>query len=71
MRDHAPVNFQTSGCAIIVAAMTGSLSARLLMVSGGVQRSEKACGSLSPHGYYGIEGQVIDAAVAWIRIHGG
>ena len=55
----------------IIAAMTGSPSARLLMVSGGVQRSEKACGSLSPHGYYGIESQVIDAAVAWMRIHGG
>jgi hypothetical protein len=55
----------------IIAAMTGSPSARLLMVGGGVQRSDKTCGSLSPHGYYGIEGQVIDAAVAWIRIHGG
>jgi pimeloyl-ACP methyl ester carboxylesterase len=55
----------------IIAAMKGSPSARLFTVSGGVQRSERACGSLSPHGYYGIEGQVIDAAVAWIRIHGG
>ncbi|MHB8286862.1 MAG: alpha/beta hydrolase, partial [Caulobacteraceae bacterium] len=37
----------------IVASMTRSPDARELMVSGGVQRSKKACGSLSPHGYYG------------------
>lgn len=35
----------------IIAAMTASPSARLLMISGGVRRSEKACGSLSPDGY--------------------
>ncbi len=55
----------------IVAAMTGSPSAHVLMVGGGVQRSEKACGSLSPHGYYGIEDQVVDAVIEWLRFHGG
>jgi hypothetical protein len=55
----------------IAAAMTGSPGARVLMVSGGTQRSGRACGSLSPHGYYGIEGQVIGAIVDWLRRHGG
>lgn len=55
----------------IVKAMTRSPSARLVMVSGGMQRSEKACGSLSPHGYYGIEAQVIDVISKWLRAHGG
>jgi hypothetical protein len=55
----------------IAAAMTGSPGARILMVSGGTQRSEKACGSLSPHGYYGIEGQVIGAITGWLHAHGG
>ena len=55
----------------IVAAMTRSPEARVLMVSGGVQRSDKACGSLSPHGYYGIEGQIVAVLSAWLRAHGG
>ena len=55
----------------IVAAMTGSPDARVLMVGGGVQRSGKACGSLSPHGYYGIEDRVVGAVTGWLRSHGG
>jgi hypothetical protein len=39
----------------------------VLMVKGGQQRSPKACGSLSPHGYYGIEDQVIDDIVGWMQ----
>ena len=41
----------------------------ILTVKGGEQRSSKACGSLSPHGYYGIEDQVIDRIVGWMQ-HG-
>ena len=51
----------------IAAAMTHSPGVRVLVVQGGVQRSEKACGSLSPHGYYGIEGQVVGAISSWIE----
>ena len=51
----------------IAAAMTHAASVRVLMVSGGIDRSHRACGSLSPHGYYGIETTVIDAVVAWMR----
>ncbi|MCH4023852.1 MAG: alpha/beta hydrolase [Acetobacter sp.] len=55
----------------IVAAMTHSPDARVITVEGGVKRSAKACGSLSPHGYYDIESEVIGAIASWLREHGG
>ena len=55
----------------IAAAMTRSPDARVLMVDGGMQQSGKACGSLSPHGYFGIETQVVGAITGWLRAHGG
>lgn len=55
----------------IAAAMTHAPSARVLSVSGGEQRSNKACGSLSPHGYYGIEQPVIEGITGWLRANGG
>lgn len=51
----------------IAAAMKQSPKAEVLFVSGGVQRSDKVCGSLSPHGYYGIETSVIDSIAAWMN----
>jgi hypothetical protein len=51
----------------IAAAVTQSPALRVLRVSGGEQRSSRNCGSLSPHGYYGIEGLVVDAVVAWMK----
>ena len=51
----------------IAAAMTGSRDVRVLMVSGGTTRSGSDCGSLTPHGYYGIEGQVVDAISRWME----
>jgi hypothetical protein len=55
----------------IAAAMTGSRDVRVLMVAGGVTRSPKDCGSLSPHGYFGIENQVVGEISGWIDAHGG
>ncbi len=55
----------------IVAAMTRSPDARVITVRGGFERSAKACGSLSPHGYYGIESEVVGAIASWLREHGG
>ena len=55
----------------IAAAMVHSPGVNVLAVSGGMQRSEKACGSLSPHGYYGIEAQVVGAISGWLRAHRG
>jgi pimeloyl-ACP methyl ester carboxylesterase len=51
----------------IAAAITQAPSVKVLNVSGGEQRSSRDCGSLSPHGYYGIEGQVVDAVADWMK----
>jgi len=37
-------------------------------VQGGVTRSGD-CGSESPHGYFGIEGQVVGEIVTWLNAH--
>jgi len=55
----------------IAAAMTASRDVRVLMVSGGVTRSAKDCGSLTPHGYYGVEDAVVAKISAWIGANGG
>lgn len=53
----------------IAAAMTHSTEVKVLTVSGGVRRSQKDCGSLTPHGYYGIEDKVVDAIARWLDAH--
>lgn len=53
----------------IAAAMTHSPEVKVLTVSGGVRRSKKDCGSLTPHGYYGIEDKVVDAIARWLDAH--
>ncbi|WP_260926407.1 alpha/beta hydrolase [Novosphingobium sp. 9] len=55
----------------IAAAMVHAPSVRVLTVRGGAQRSPQACGSLSPHGYYGVEAQVISKIAVWMHQHGG
>ncbi|MBN9005634.1 MAG: alpha/beta hydrolase [Rhizobiales bacterium] len=51
----------------IAAAMTGAPLVKVLDVSGGVMHGSNTCGSLSPHGYDGIESHVVDAVAAWLR----
>ncbi len=53
----------------IAAAMKNSPDVRIEYVDGGIARSPRACGSLTPHGYYGIETQVIDIIARWIDSH--
>ena len=53
----------------IAAAMTRSRNVSVLQVAGGMTRSRKACGSLTPHGYYGIETQVVDQISRWMQAH--
>lgn len=53
----------------IAAAMNHSPEVKVLTVSGGVRRSQKDCGSLTPHGYYGIEDKVVDAIARWLDVH--
>lgn len=50
------------------ARLIGSPEARMVAVSGGTLRSDP-CQALSPHGYYGIEDQVVPPIIAWIRAH--
>jgi len=40
----------------------------LMVVSGGNSRSAP-CDALSPHGYYGLEDQVVPPIAAWIKAH--
>jgi hypothetical protein len=49
-----------------MARMQQARVKELLAVSGGSLRSGP-CDALSPHGYYGIEDQVVPAIIAWIK----
>jgi alpha-beta hydrolase superfamily lysophospholipase len=51
-----------------MARMQQARVKELLALSGGSQRSGP-CQALSPHGYYGIEDQVMPAIIAWIKGH--
>ncbi|GJD40805.1 alpha/beta hydrolase [Methylobacterium bullatum] len=55
----------------IAAALSHAPSVRILAVSGGMQRSDRGCGSLSPHGYDGIEQEVVGGIAGWLQMHGG
>lgn len=46
--------------------MTTSRNVHVLIVSGGINKSNKACESLTPHGYYGIEDSVVGAISHWM-----
>jgi hypothetical protein len=50
----------------IAAAMTNSPNVEVKTISGGETKSAKACGSRTPHGYYGIEDRVVDLISRWI-----
>lgn len=54
----------------IAAAFTRSPHVQVLNVAGG-RPGRRACGSLSPHGYWGMEGEMVGAIGDWIdgRIH--
>jgi hypothetical protein len=51
----------------IARSMANSPGVRVLYVSGGVSSSRKACGSLTPHGYYGIEQPVVAQIADWMQ----
>jgi pimeloyl-ACP methyl ester carboxylesterase len=60
----SPFAFAAAGLARLSAAPVKELIA----VAGGNSRSA-ACEALSPHGYYGIEGEVVPLIGAWIKAH--
>ena len=53
----------------IAESMTARQDVHVLMVSGGIARARKDCGSLSPMGYFGMEDQVVANISAWLVAH--
>ena len=49
----------------IAAAFTTAPRVDVATVSGGIRRSDQACGSRSPHGHDGIAGRVVDLIDTW------
>jgi len=56
------------GAAAGLGRLSGAPVKELVAVSGGRTRSG-ACEALSPHGYYGIEDQVVKLIGGWIKSH--
>lgn len=46
--------------------MAGSRDVTVFRATDGTTRSEKNCGSLTTHGYFGIEAEVITRISAWL-----
>jgi dienelactone hydrolase len=53
----------------IKAALVASPSVELQGFSGGQTPSSGPCEARAPHGFFGIESQVVDAASAWMLAH--
>lgn len=53
----------------IAAALTHAPEVKILHVKGGETRSRKDCGSLTPHGYFGIEADVVGKVADWLDGH--
>lgn len=54
---------------LIKAAMTRAVKVEILYVQGGELRSSNPCSSMSPHGYLGIEPEVVTKIAAWLKAH--
>ncbi len=50
------------------ARLTAAKEVKFIPVSGGASRSDP-CQAMSPHGYLGIEDQVVPQIIAWIKAH--
>jgi pimeloyl-ACP methyl ester carboxylesterase len=55
----------------IAQAMSSSHDVTVMDVEGGMAKSATACGSLTPHGYYGIEDDVVSRIAHWLDDHAG
>jgi alpha-beta hydrolase superfamily lysophospholipase len=70
------VHNKDDGCAVspytgaepFKARLASAPSTTLIVVSGGTSRSAP-CEAMSPHGYLGLEDQVVPRIVDWIRAH--
>ena len=52
-----------------VASMTSAPLKELVLVSGGALQGDP-CEAKSPHGYFGVENQVVPVMINWIKAHG-
>ena len=55
-----------SGALDLLAALSGSPRKEVIMVDSSAIQSDP-CEAMSPHGYLGIEGSVIERIAAWIN----
>lgn len=53
----------------IAASLTQAPEVTVLHVQGGATKTQKDCGSLTPHGYYGIESEVVGKIADWLDAH--
>jgi pimeloyl-ACP methyl ester carboxylesterase len=58
-----------SDAAKLKGALTQAKTVDVVTVSGGAPPKSQPCDALSPHGFYGIETQVVDQISAWIMQH--
>jgi hypothetical protein len=49
------------------ARLTGSRKVETLMLSGGAAGSGDTCEAQGPHGFFGMDQQVVDAVTAWLK----
>jgi hypothetical protein len=57
-----------AGASAGLAEMAAALAKQLIAFESTVARGD-GCGPLSPHGYEGIEGDVVPAIIGWMRNH--
>ena len=53
----------------IAASMRHAKNVQVTYVNGGQTKSDNSCASLTPHGYFGIEQQVVGLTTLWMRSH--
>jgi len=56
-----------SGIATYAARLTGSRKVDTLMLSGGTAAQADVCEGMSPHGFFGLDQQVVDAITTWLK----
>jgi pimeloyl-ACP methyl ester carboxylesterase len=57
-----------AGAELALTQLANAPAKDFLPVSGGISKS-RPCDALAPHGYYGIEGQVVPQMITWIVAH--
>jgi alpha/beta superfamily hydrolase len=67
-RDDGCAQSPFSSASAGLAGLRAAPAKDLVAVSGGTSKSGP-CEALSPHGYYGIESQVVPAIIDWIKAH--